>query len=224
MAFTSEMFDQLRDFLTDPTDSQVDFSTKKLYLNRGVARLWPKVFRIVDAGSIPVVAGQYEYTLPTAMNHGHVLTVELESGNATGLFYTLGHYEVIPATDALPARLKIGGTLPAVGSLIRVRYGAPIARIAAASYAASGSETWVGPEEAIGLPVVYAMGLISLRKLDDRLDHSRYSTTQAANGVQETDLMSASQVWFNQFDLELAELGKRFELYLPHLILPPRQG
>lgn len=223
MAFTSEMFDQLRDFLTDPTDSQVDFGTKKLYLNRGIARLWPKVFRVVDAGTITITTA-YEYTLPTTMNHGHVLTVEIESGNATSLFHTLGHYEIIPATDALPARIKIGGTLPAAGALLRVRFGAPVARIAAANYAASGSETWVGPEEAIGLPVVYAMGLISLRRLDDRLDHSRYSTTQAMNGVQESDYMSAAQLWFNQFDVELAELAKRFELYLPHLILPPRAG
>lgn len=222
MAYTQEMFDQLRDFLTDPTDNQVDFATKKLYLNRGIARLWPKVFRVLDAGTIAVVSNTYEYNLPTTMNHGHVLTVEIESGSGTGLFHTVAHYEVIPATESAPAKLKIGGTLPAAGALIRVRYAAPVPRIAAASYAGAAAETWAGPEEAIGLPVVYAMGLISLRRLDDRLDHSRYSTTQALNGVDEQDLLSSAQLWFGQFDIELNELGKRFERYLPHLILPPR--
>lgn len=224
MAFTQEMFDQLRDFLTDPTDNQVDFSTKKLYLNRGIARLWPKVFRVMDAGTVTIASNQYDYDLPATMNHGHVLTVEIESGNATGLYYSVGHYEVIPATESAVAKLKIGGTLPAAGAKLRIRYAAPVPRITAASYSAAGSETWNGPEEAIGLPVVYAMGLISLRRLDDRLDHNRYSTTQAMNGVDEQDLISSAQLWFGQFDIELNELGKRFERYLPHLILPPRQG
>ena len=91
---------------------------------------------------------------------------------------------------------------------VRIRYSAPPVAIAAASYAAAGSETWTGPDRAIGIPVYYAAALCAMRKLDTRQDTNRYSTTQAQNGVTDQDIMAASQMWMGQFELELSDFDR----------------
>ena len=55
------------------------------------------------------------------------------------------------------------------------------------------------------------MYMIAGSKVDDRQDHTRYSTTQAMNGVNDQDLLAGSQFWLNQFYAELEALTRRFD-------------
>lgn len=201
MAFVSEMVDQLRDLLNDPTDTQVTFATKKLYLNRGIQRLWPSIYRVVST-TIPLVLNVYDYSLAAAVMDGLILSVEVSTVPSGAEFERFNAYDVIPGDEDLAGVLRITRH-PGDAYIIRIKYVAALPTISAASYAAAQSETWLGPDRAIGLPPLYAMGHLVARKLDDRQDTDRYSTTQALNGVTDQDLMAGSQMWFAQFELEL---------------------
>lgn len=200
--FVSEMFDQLRDLLNDATDTQVPFATKKLYLNRGIARLWPKIYRIATE-SLTTVEGERNYNLTNGggPSDGWIASVEITDAN--GDYQRFTDYDILPGDEDRVAVMVLTGILPAAGRTIRLRFGTFISPITAASYAAAQAETWVGPDRAIHLPVLYAMGMIASRRLDDRQDHTRYSTTQNANGVTDTDIMQSQQLWLGQFELEL---------------------
>jgi hypothetical protein len=58
------------------------------------------------------------------------------------------------------------------------------------------------------LAVLYAMGMIAAGKVDDRQDTLRYNTTQATNGVNDGDIIQFAQMWFGQFDVELADMER----------------
>lgn len=208
MAFVSDLFDQLRDLLNDTADTQVPFATKKLYLNRGIARMFPRVGMLTSDTSITVVDDTYEYALPAGAADGLIVSVEVETDIGSSEFTRFDRYDIIPGDEDLGARLILLAPLPEIGRDLRIRYFGPIPQIAAASYAASQSETWSGPDRALGLPVLYAMGMLTVRKLDDRQDALRYSTTQATNGVTDTEIMGAAQMWFGQFESELAEMER----------------
>lgn len=208
MAFVSELFDTLRDLTGDSADSQTPFATKKLYLNRGIARMWPAVWR-VQTTTITVLADTYDYALPVAAADGHILTVELEQDD--GSYTRFGRWDTFTGDEDTAGVFSLTASPNAsdlLGYDIRIRYAAPVPLIAAASYTASESETWTGPDRAIGLPCHYAMSLITARKADDRQDTNRYSTTQATNGVQDQDIMALSQMWMGQFELELAQFDR----------------
>jgi hypothetical protein len=211
MAFVSELFDQLRDLLNDATDTQIPYATKKLYLNRGIARMWPKVYRLATT-TITILTLTYDYALPVGAADGLIVSVELE--RLDGSFVRFDDYDIMAGDEDLAGVFRLTANPDSVDLLgydIRIKYAAPVSLIAAASYAAAGSETWTGPDRAMGIPVHYAAALIAMRKIDDRQDTLRYSTTQAENGVTDQDIMSASQLWMGQFELELAE----FERPLP---------
>ena len=208
MAFVSEMVDQLRILLDDAADTQVAIGTKKLWLNRGIRMLWPNVYRVVVDTSITIIADTYEYALPVAIADGYIMSIERESANGTNRFFRYEDYDIIDGNEDQAGIFRVLSGLPEVGVEIRIRYAAPIAPISGSSYAAMGSETWVGPDRALNLPVMYAMSMIVGSKLDNRQDHTRYSTTQAINGVQDSDLMAAQQMWMGQFELELDKLTR----------------
>jgi len=203
MAFVSEMFDQLRDMLNDATDTQISYANKKLWLNRGIRRMWPSVYRIVVDTSITVVADTYDYTLPSAVANGVITAVEIETGNGDNRFLRLEDYDIIEGDEDQTGVIRFTTLLPEAGAEVRIRYAARVSTIVAASYAAAGSEAWTGPDDAMDLPVLYAMAMIAGRKVDDRQDHTRYSTLQALNGVSDQDIMAVYQLWMGQFELEL---------------------
>lgn len=203
MAFVSEMFDQLRDLLQDDTDTQISYAQKKLWLNRGIRQLWPNLFRTVVDTSITVVADTYDYTLPAAVTDGIIQSVEIETGSGTNRFLRFEDYDIIEGDEDQAGVFRFAVSLPEAGTDVRIRYSAPIPTISAASYVLAQAEAWVGPDRAMMLPPLYAMAMITLRKLDNRQDHTRYSTTQATNGVTDQDIQSAGQMWMGQFELEL---------------------
>lgn len=209
MAFVSEMFDQLRDLLNDASDTQVPFATKKLYINRGIHRLWPRVHRLVTA-TVTYASAEASAEEITGIADGKVLSVEYSSDGDADNYVRESGYDILPSDEDLASYFYPAFT-PAAGSSFRIIYAAPIPTISAASYAAAQAESWTGPDRAMNLPVLYAMALIAARRIDDRQDHTRYSTTQAQNGVTDTDIMQSSQFWMGQFELELTEQ----ELVLP---------
>lgn len=208
MAFVSELFDQLRDLLNDASDNQVSYANKKLWLNRGIQMLWPGVYRVVVDTSITVVDQVWDYTLPAAVADGMILSVEAETEVGSNRFVRYEDYDIIDGDEDQAGVFRFSGVLPLEGIDLRIRYAAPIPIISAANYAAAGSETWSGPDRARHVPVFYAAAMIAARKIDDRQDHTRYTTTDALNGVTDQDIMSAFQMWMGQFELELDKLSR----------------
>ena len=203
--FVSEMIDQLRDLLNDATDTQVPYATKKLYLNRGIARLWPTIYYL-DEQSISLDAGVREYLIQTDLAKGQIVSIWYDpTGLSSNYNVRLGDYDIIDGDAGEYGYIRIP-FVPNDGDTLTMKIAYEVPLITAASYAAAQAEVWIGPERAIGLPVLYAMGMIAARKLDDRQDSSRYSTTQALNGVTDNDLMTTSAMWFGQFAEELAAM------------------
>lgn len=206
MAFVSELFDTVRDLTNDATDAQVTFALKKLYLNNGISRLWPNVWSVKTLTQA-LTLDTYEYSAPVGLVDGHLISVELNSVEDPLVFRRFGGYDIIAGDEDIAGFIVLSSN-PRTGTSLRLRYAAPVTQIAAASYAAAQSEVWTGPDRAMGIPVHYAMSMITARKADDRQDTLRYSTTQAANGVTDNDIMSLSQMWMGQFELELSAFDR----------------
>jgi hypothetical protein len=205
VAFVSELFDQLRDILDDTGDTQVSFATKKLYLNRGIARLWPAVWRLAVT-TVAFLEAEIVDS-PLTISDGRVVMVEYSYDSDADNYVLTDGYDIRPGDEDYE-QYFYPTFVPAEGSQFRITYAAPIPMISAASYAAAGSETWTGPDRAIGLPVLYAAGMIALRRVDNRQDHTRYSTTQAINGVTDADIMESGRMWLGQFELELDRIER----------------
>lgn len=206
MSFSSEMIDDLRDRTTDAADTQIPFATKLRFLNRGIAAMFPKIFKVNRDTSLVIIADTWEYTVPIGVGTGKLLTVEIESGSATNRYTPLQRYDFIPHTTT-PTLVLLDPILPAAaGAKIRITSAERITPFVAANYTASQSEVYSGPTGTEELPVLYAMGLITSRILDDRMDYTRYSATQQNNAVDSNDIMQVSQFWFAQFELLLDRL------------------
>lgn len=202
MSFAGDMIDDLRDRLTDPVDAQVPFATKLRFLNRGQAAMFPRIFRLVRDNTLALISGQFEYTFPAGVGTGKVLTVEVETGLTTARYIPLSEYDIVHSLTA-PILTLMDIALPSsVGAKLRITTADRLTPIVAASYAASQAVTYSGPDGTEELPVLYAMGLITSRPLDDRMDYTRYAATQS-NGAGPDDIMQVSQFWFAQFELLL---------------------
>ncbi len=210
MATTATMFDQLRDLLGETAgDSQVSFALKKLWLNRGIAMLWPDIYQIVEYDTIITADGTMDYILPEAIQDGFVTSVEISMPGTSGDEYQrMANYDIIDGDEDIGGIFRITGYYPGDDLVVRIRYAAPIPPIESDSLAEAQLETFQGPDRARFLPVFYAMSMITSRKLDDRQDTYRYSTTQATNGVSDTDIMDAARFWMNQFELETEKLSR----------------
>lgn len=209
MAYVSEMVDQVRDMLSDPDDLQVSIGVKRMYLNRGIAMLWPTIHRFVTATVIPVVADQFDYALPVAVADGMIISVEISSIAAGTQFERFNEYDIISGDEDLAGVLRIAiDTVAFTGYTLRITYAAPIPAIVGTTYTAMETEVWTGPDRALHLPVLYCLAMASMRKIDDRQDHTRISTTQMQNGTTDNDIMSSSQMWMSQFELELEKQGR----------------
>ncbi len=203
MSFVSEMVDDLRDRLNDVGDTQVPFATKLRFLNRGQAAMYPKVFKLTRDNTLVLASNTFEYTVPTGVGTGKILTVEIETGNATARYVPLQRYDFIPSLTN-PTLVLLDPAIPsAAGAKFRITSADRMTPFAAANYAAAGSEVYTGPAGTEELPVLYAMGLATARVLDDRMDYTRYSATQQNSAVDPNDIMQVSQFWFAQFELLL---------------------
>jgi hypothetical protein len=210
MSYSSDMIDDLRDRLNDAADMQVPFATKIRFLNRGQAAMYPKIFKMVRDSTLVLATSTYEYTLPAGVGTGKVLTVEVETGNATNRYMALQRYDIIPSLTA-PTLVLLEADLPsAAGARFRITTADRMTPFTSVSYAQAQSEVYSGPAGTEELPVLYAMGLATARALDDRMDYTRYSATQQNGAVDPNDIMQVSQFWFAQFELLLDRLQLPF--------------
>lgn len=206
MATLLNMLDDLRDRLNDATDTQVSKPTKVRYINHGIRATWPRLYKTARDVTVTVATDTFEYNIPSAVgNNTKLIRVEVESGVASGRYAELFDFIVIPGlTD--PVLQITGNTLPGpVGARIRFTAAKPLTELV------GDSDTYDGPAQTDELPVLYAMGLALTRRLDDRIDHRRYSTTAGTNQVGPDDIMTAGQFNYAQFELLL----ERFALPVP---------
>lgn len=200
------MLADLNDRLNDATNAQLPEADKIRYLNHGIRATWPKIYKTARDATLVLVADTYEYALPAAVgNNTRLLRVEIESGVSSGRYSQIFDFEIAPGlTD--PILVLGGGSLPGpVGAKVRITAAKHLIEFAV------GADVYDGPSGTEELPVLYAMGIITGRRLDDRVDHRRFSTTTAVNGVSTDDIMTVSQFNFAQFELLL----DRFAMPLP---------
>lgn len=206
MALLQSLLDDLNDRLNDANNAAGAGEAAKIrWINSGQAAMYPKIFKTVSDDSTLIVADTYEYTLPATFDYSKIVRVELESGEATNRFVHLFDFEIIPLQTGKVVRLDHLELPVAAGARMRVSAVKPLTAMT------STGSTYEGPPGTEEIPVWYALGLALGRRLEDRIVHTRYSTTAAANGVDIEEIMSASQFAFAQFELLL----ERHSMVLP---------
>lgn len=206
MTTLADLRADLDDRINDAGNAQVTAATKNRYLNHGIRAVWPRLYRTARDSTLLMAADTYEYSIPAAVgSNSKILRIEKETGDATGIFVQLMNYQTVPGLtdpllilDAAPSSTEVGGRLR-ITAAVRL------------SELSADVDVYDGPAGSEELPVLYALGLVLSRGLDDRIDHRRYSTTGNANGVSTDQIMTASQFAFAQFELLL----ERFALPLP---------
>ena len=195
MTTAATLLADLNDRINDVSNAQVTEATKILYLNDGMRAMWPKIYRTVQDVSQVLAVDDYEYTIPTASDYGHVVRVDVESGIATNIYSPLQDYEIYNLMAGKVIRLK---SVPApYGARFRVTSVVPLTDFA------TSASVYDGPPNTLELPVWYALGIVASRRVEDRLDHKRYSTTASNNGVDPQEMMNVSQFAFAQFEMLL---------------------
>lgn len=207
MATMQDLLDDLNDRLNDANNAAGAGEANKMrYINHGIRAMYPKVYRTVSDSTLALVADTYEYTIPSALDHGKIFRVEIEGDpNGTPRYYHLYNYEIIPTQTGKKIRLDHTELPEDATAIIRITGAQPISTLAAVG------TTYGGPPGTEEIPVWYALGLVLSRRLEDRTLHTRYSTTAAQNGVDLEQLMVSSQFAFGQFELLL----DRYEMPLP---------
>lgn len=209
MTYVAAMIDDLNDRLNDVGDVQAPFLTKLRFLNRGQAAMYPKIFNLVRDTTLAIVADTFEYNFPAGVGTGKVISVEIESDLLSGRYTPLQRYDVVPSSS-VPLLTLLDLDTPPVGARIRILTADRLTPFTSATYAATGSEVYSGPAGTEELPVLYAMGLLTARPLDDRLDYRRYAVTQQNEPIGPNDIMQVSQFWFAQFELLLDRMAIPF--------------
>lgn len=195
MATLQNLLDDLNDRLTDVPNAQAGQPRKIGWINAGIGAMWPKLYKTIRDNTLVVAANTYEYVLPAVFAHARVITVEAESASGSGRYTQVYDTDILP--DLAAPVLVFRGEIPQTGAKVRVTAAKKITDLAAVT------DTYDGPPGSEELPVLYAMGIASGRRLDDKIDHRRYAATQAPGTVSPNDLMDAAQFWLGQFELIL---------------------
>lgn len=197
-----DLLDDLRDFLKDEDDTEITATRKTRYLNRGLRAMYPKVYRAGWDDSLLLAADVWEYPVPVSLISSTITSVEVETSDTSNRFIPLYDYTVLRADTGSVLRLNDVSLPSSVGARVRFRTAAPLPEFDP-SDPVDDAQLYGGPPGTEELPLLYAMGLAAGRRVDQRLDFTRYSTTQAVNGVSENDLILAARTWFEQFELLL---------------------
>lgn len=203
MATLLNFLDDLRDRLNDATDTQVPKPNKVTYINHGIRATWPRLYRTTRDATTTMVTGTWEYAIPSIVgDNGKLLRVEVEAVAGGGRFSDFNEYLIVPGLTN-PLLQILGGALPGGGSGAKIRFTAakPLTILV------GDSDVYDGPAQSDELPVLYAMGLALTRRLDDRLDHRRLSSTLGTNQVGPDEIMTAGQFNFAQFELLLERMA-----------------
>jgi hypothetical protein len=198
VATCATLLADLNDRLNDPGNSQAGEELKIGWLNSGIAAMWPKIYRTVRDSTLTIASNTYEYNVPSAVGaNTKILRVEVETGSATGRYVDVSGADIVPGlTD--PILVFREGLPGAAGSKIRITAAKMLTPFT------TSASTYDGPTGSEELPVLYAMGIACSRRIDDRVDHRRYNSTQNQAGIVTiNEMMDVSQFWFSQFELIL---------------------
>lgn len=201
MATMQTLLDDLNARLGDANNAAgVGEATKIRWVNHGVRNMWPQVHTVVVDDSTEIVADTYEYDIPAAVGtYSHIVRVEVESDDASGRFYEI-------SSDQLP--LLSAGWLQ-VPDVARYRAGARlrITAIRPIAQMSTVADTFEGQPIHEELPVLYAMYMALSKGHEDRVDHTRYSTVAAQNGVDIGEVEGGALFWLSQFENALDRLA-----------------
>lgn len=206
MADLQDLLDDLNDGLNDDADTQAPEAAKIRALNHGIRATWPKLYRTSRDSTLTVLDDTWEYGVPAAIaSNTRLLMVEIERVAGEGRFDPVMDFHVVPGlTD--PKLVFETTDLPGeVGAAIRITVARQLTELALVT------DVYDGPPGTEELPVLYALGKIMSRRLDDRLDHKRMTSVTNENGVTADVIMTAAQFAFAQFELLL----DRFAMPLP---------
>ena len=206
MATLQELLDDLNDRLNDANNAAGAGEANKIrYINSGIAAMYPKVYKTVSDSTLVIAEDTWEYELPATFDHARIVRVEVETSSTSNRFIHLYDFEIVPTQENKILRLDHLEMPVDADSRIRVVGVRPLTPLAATT------DTYDGPPGTEEIPVWYAFGRVLGRRLEDRMGHTRYSTTAAMNGVDINEIMNASQFAFAQFELLL----DRYALPLP---------
>jgi len=201
MATVQDLLDDLNQRLGDASNAAGAGQANKIrWVSHGIRAMWPKVYKnVVDATSLTLASGTYEYTLPSTFDDAEVFRIEVQVGSGFPRWARVDHYLI----DRRAGKILTFDQLPGIaGAKLRIHAIAPCI----SSGLGTGS-TIDFPDRHLELPVLYATALAVQSGHYNRLDHSRYSTTVNRNGVDVSEIMSSAQFYFAQFELLLDRLA-----------------
>lgn len=203
MATLQDLLDDLNSRLGDVNNAAgVGEITKMRWINRGIAAMWPKVYRTVTNNTIVLAADTYEYAIPAAVgDESEIFRIEVEDNSvASDRFVELDGLDIVPTITGRTLQLS---SIPSslVGARVRITAAVPL------SHLPTTGSTFDGRRIHEELPVWYALGLALANRLEDRTVHTRYSTVAAQNGVDVEEQMLTSTFCFSQFEAMLDRMA-----------------
>lgn len=203
MATAQDLLDDLNDRLDDANNAAgAGEATKLRWLNRGIAAMWPRIYRTVADSTIALAANTFEYAIPSAVgDESEIFRVEVEDVNAAGTrFVELDNFDVVPALDSRVLQLP---SIPShyEGALVRITAAVPLSKLL------TTASTFDGREIHEELPVWYALGLALSRRVENRVDYTRYSTVAASNRVDIDEVVGTAGWAFGQFEQMLERMA-----------------
>ena len=206
--YESAQIDQLRDLLEDAADSQISFLRKQYYLNQGIRAMWPRVYQIVADATTQFVDDQYEYTIPAAVRNGRYILFEKSTAADDDYFYPMDYedFKIKPGAggaDILQLGFDPNSTWE--DGYIRITAALPLTAYAAATYTASQTTAYTGPDVTAEGPVLYAMSRIAAIPLDDRMDYGRFSVQAQNRAASPQEHLAVSAYWLDEFERRLDE-------------------
>ena len=204
MTTLTELLGDLNDLLDDVANTKVPEAQKIRYINRGQKAMFPKIYQIAVDSTLVLVADQYEYVVPSALNEGILLGVEMETTASSSDFTQMDGrvFDLSPtASFGQTLVLKNYNELPMVaGASIRFTAALPLTALT------TGTDVYSGPGVTDELPVLYAMAMATAKDYEERINYERFNTTQALNGVLLDDISRTANWWMRQFQLLLDQL------------------
>ncbi len=206
MATLQNLLDDLNDRLNDASNAAGAGEVNKIrWINRGIAAMWPRIYRTVVDFTTLIAANTFEYNIPIGVgDESEIFRVEIEDIRAPGVRYLeLEGFDIVPALTARVLQVHPSFAMSGAytGARVRITAAKPLSRLAAVG------STFDGRQIHEELPVWYALGLALARRIEDRTVYTRYSTTDGRNGVQLDDQMLASQFAFAQFEQMLERMA-----------------
>lgn len=206
MATMQDLLDDLNDRLNDADNTAgAGEATKMRWINRGIAAMWPRIFKTASDSTLAVVTDTYEYSVPAAVgDEGEIFRVEVEDQNAAATrFVELDDFDIVPEIDGRTIQLPgwVVSNPSYSGALIRITAAVPLGSLATVG------ATFEGRQIHEEIPVWYALGLALSRRVEDRTVHTRYSTTDSRNGVDINEMLVSSQFAFSQFEAMLDRMA-----------------